>query len=116
MSGQNFPESFSGIGSALLYADNVPLGNGETRDAGPLRTHVSTLGIDISADRDCTVTIIRCPDGVTAGAQSVVAQITAGQPAFLQYSQLLCQAVKVRVVNLGGSAMTSFAMYVRGGA
>jgi hypothetical protein len=111
------PGTDVGSGSALLHRDSVPLADGEVRDSGAIRTiNASTLGIDIAGDQDCTVTVIRLPDGETAGERSVAGVVTAGQPRFLQYSSLLCPAVLVEVTNTSGVAMTAFTMYVRGGA
>lgn len=104
-------------GSALLLKDGLPLSSGENRVSNPIHTRsVSTIGIDIAADKDCTVTITRLPDGQTPGAVSIVGSVKAGIPAFFVYSCLLCPAIKITVMNTSGAQMTAFAMYVRGGA
>ena len=106
-----------GSGSTLLLVDKVPLANGEERESDPIRTvYVSKIGIDISADQDCTVKLVRLPDGETPFSVSGIGSVTGGTPAFFLYSSLMCQAVQVVVENTGGSDMTTFEMYVRGGA
>lgn len=106
-----------GTGSTLIHSDLTPLGDGEIRESEVLDVRfVSTLGIDVAADQACIVEIIRLPDGVTPGAVSAPGAVEAGVPAFFSYSQLCCPAVRLRVTNQGGAAMTAFALYLRGGA
>jgi hypothetical protein len=107
---------FSGSGSLLCLADTTPLVADEVRTSPLIGTKsLSTLGIDITADRNCTVKVVRFPSG-QAGAVSAIGTVNAGEPAFFQYSDLLCPAVKVVVENTGGADMTEYAMHVRGGA
>lgn len=62
--------------------------------------------------------MVRLPTGVSTqvGAESLLGSVVAGAPAFFSYSALLCPAVKIVVANTGGAPMTSFGLYVRGGA
>ena len=111
------PSGHIGTGSTLLLKDLVPLTNGQTRTSAAIETIMcSKIGIDIKADKNCTVKVVRLPDGETAGEESDLGSVTAGTPAFFLYTSLLCPAIKVVVANTGGADMTSFAMYVRGGA
>lgn len=111
------PTGNIGSGSSLLLKDLIGLTAAAVRTSEPITTiMVNTIGIDISADQGCTVKIVRLPDGVTDGAVSDVGTVVAGTPAFFAYTTLLCPAIKVVVENTGGSDMTEFAMYVRGGA
>lgn len=113
----NMPNGHIGTGSTLLLADDVALDTAEVRTSAIIDTRmISTLGLDISADQNCTVKVVRLPDGVTAGAESVLGSVVAGTPAFHTYSSLLCPAVKIVVENTGGAPMTAFSLYVRGGA
>jgi len=106
-----------GTGSALLLSDQVPLVSEEVRPSDPLKTRMcGKVGIDISADQNCTVKIVRLPDGETPGEVSDVGSVVAGTPAFFLYTSVLCPAVRVVVENTGGADMTAFSMYVRGGA
>ena len=106
-----------GTGSTLLLEDKVPMASGETRPSLPLRTSMANrIGIDIAADQNCTVKVVRLPDGETDGEASDVGSVTAGTPAFFLYTSLLCPAVKIVVENTGGADMAAFSMYVRGGA
>lgn len=106
-----------GSGSTLLVADTTPLGSGETRTIGPLMTrNINTLGIDIKADQACTLQVVRLPDGSTPGEASSLASVAAGVPACHTYSQVMCRAVRIVVINTSGVAMTDFALHVRGGA
>jgi hypothetical protein len=111
------PTGHIGTGSVLLLVDTSPLDAAESRQSTVINTRMcSTIGIDISADKDCTVTVTRLPDGETPGAVSPVGSVIAGTPAFFTYSSLLCPAVLVTVANTGGADMTEFSMHVRGGA
>lgn len=111
------PSGHIGTGSTLLLVDLAPLNAAASRASAPINTQMcKTLGIDIAADQACTVTVTRLPDGETPGAVSDIGSVTAGTPAFFLYSSLLCPAILITVTNTGGVDMTSFAMYVRGGA
>lgn len=106
-----------GSGSTLLATDTTPLAIGETRTIGPLMTrNINTLGIDIKADKACTLQVVRLPDGATPGESSTAVSVEAGAPAYHTYSQVLCKAVRIVVINTSGVAMTSFALSARGGA
>ena len=77
------PSGHIGTGSTLLLKDLVPLANGATRASDPINTSMcGKIGIDIKADKACTVKIVRLPDGVTAGEVSDVGSVVAGTPAF----------------------------------
>jgi len=111
------PTGHIGTGSALLLVDTAPLDAAASRDSSPINTRMcKTLGIDIAADQNCTVTVTRLPDGETPGAVSPVGSVVAGTPAFFTYSCLLCPAVLITVTSASGADMSTFAMYVRGGA
>jgi len=111
------PSRDIGTGSSLILVDKINLASGSTRTSAPINTqNASKIGIDISADQNCTVKLVRLPDGETEGASSELGTVTAGTPAFFIYTSLLCPAVKVVVENTGVSDMASFAMYVRGAA
>lgn len=111
------PSRNIGTGSSLLLKDIVGLASGAIRKSEMLNTQMSgRIGIDISADQNCTVKLVRLPDGETEGASSELGTVTAGTPAFFVYTSLLCPGVKVVVENTGGADMTAFAMYVRGAA
>ena len=106
-----------GTGSSLILVDEEPLIISEVRPSAVIETRaISTVGIDISADQPCTVKVVRLPDGITPGAESILGSVAAGAPAFFTYSSLLCPAIKIIVENTGGAPMTSFAMFARGGA
>ena len=106
-----------GSGSSKLFEDTDPLAIGETRTSDVIGTRAcGKIGIDIAADQPCNVKIVRLPDGVTPGKESDVGEVTAGTPEFFLYSSIFCPAIKVVVTNTGSAAMTTFAMYVRGGA
>lgn len=111
------PTGNIGSGSALLLADTVALAGAAERDSDVIDTlMVSTLGVDISADQTCKLTVTRLPDGVNAGADAIYEVIPAGTPRFVLCRDLMCPAVIVTVENLSASAMTSFSLYVRGAA
>jgi hypothetical protein len=111
------PTQDIGSGSILLASDAVPLAIGETRSIGPIWTrNIVNMGIDIVADRPCTVTVIRCPDGLADGERSLAASVSASTPKYLSYSNVLCKAMRVEIINTSGAAMASFSLYVRGGA
>jgi hypothetical protein len=111
------PTAEIGSGSVLLAANTVPLAIGETRSVGPFWTrNIGNMGLDVLADQACTVTVIRCPNGVDDGERSTSASVAASAPVHLTYSGVLCKAMRVEVVNTSGVAMTAFALYVRGGA
>lgn len=111
------PTGHIGTGSVLLLVDTSPLTTAEVRTSVAINTRmVGKIGIDISADKNCTVKLVRLPDGETTGEVSDIGSVAAGTPAFFLYTSLLCPAIKVAVENTGGADMTAFAMYVRGGA
>jgi len=111
------PTGHIGTGSTLLLVDTAPLEAAASRASSHINTRMcKTLGIDIAADQDCTVTVTRLPDGETPGAVSDIGSVTAGTPAFFLYSSLLCPAVQVTVTNTGGADMAAFSMHIRGGA
>jgi len=112
------PTGNIGTGSTLLLVDEEIITAADpVRESAVINTIMaSRIGIDISADKNCTVKLVRLPDGVTAGAVSDVGTVTAGTPAFFLYSSLLCPAVKIVVENTGGADMAAFAMRVRGAA
>jgi hypothetical protein len=111
------PSGHIGTGSTLLLEDKIALAAAAVRTSAIIETMmVSTLGIDVSADQDCAVKVVRLPDGETEGAVSEVGTVVAGEPAFFLYSSLLCPAIKIVVTNIAGFDMAEFAMYVRGGA
>jgi hypothetical protein len=111
------PSGHIGTGSALLLVDQVPLATAEIRTSAPIATVMaSKIGIDIAADRNCTVKIVRLPDGDTPGEVSDVGSVVAGTPKFLLYTSLLCPAIQIVIENTGGADMTELAMYVRGAA
>lgn len=111
------PSGHIGSGSALLLIDGIPLATAEVRTSAIIDTLIaSKIGIDISADQACTVKLVRLPDGVTPGEISDIGTVSADTPAFFLYTSLLCPAVKIVVENTGGTDMSSFNMYVRGGA
>ena len=111
------PSGSIGTGSTLLLADTTPLATAGVRTSAIINTIMAgKIGIDISADQNCTVKLVRLPDGETPGEVSDIGSVTADTPAFFLYTSLLCPAIKVVVENTGGADMTEFAMYVRGGA
>lgn len=112
------PTGQIGSGSTLLLIDETPITAAEGfRDCGPIETYnIMMLGLDILADRDCTVQIIRLPDGVYEGEASIVAAVSANTPAHHIYSQVMAPRMLVRVVNTSGADMASFSLRVRGGA
>lgn len=106
-----------GSGSSLLAHSTAPLAVGETRQIGPVWTrNINTIGIDIAADQACTLQVVRLPDGVNPGEASAAVDVAAGVPAYHTYSEVLCLAVRIVIVNTSGVAMTSFALSARGGA
>lgn len=111
------PSGHIGTGSTLLLSDTTPLVTAAVRTSVVIDTiMVGKIGIDISADKACTVKLVRLPDGETPGEVSDVGTVVANTPAFFLYTSLLCPAVKIVVENTGGADMGAFAMYVRGGA
>jgi len=111
------PTGHIGTGSALLLVDKVPIPAAGVRPSDPINTMmVGKIGIDIRSSQNCTVKLVRLPDGVTPGEESDIGSVAAGTPAFFLYTSLLCPAVKIVVTNSGSQDMTVFEMYVRGGA
>jgi hypothetical protein len=111
------PTGNIGSGSALLLADTTVLAGAADRDSAVIdTTMISTIGVDISADQDCLLTVTRLPDGENAGAAAIYEVIPAGTPRFVLCRDLMCPAVIVTVENQSASAMTAFSLYVRGAA
>lgn len=105
------------VGSLLLVRSLAPILLAEgTRSIDIETRHVNTLSIDIETDVACTLQMVRLPDGATEGEASAAVEIAAGTPAHHTYSDVQCGWMRIKVVNTSGVDMTSFALYVRGGA
>lgn len=103
-------------GSLLLARSETPLASGATLSLDVETRHINDLVIDVLASHTCTVQVVRLPDGATEGEASTATTVPAATPKLYTYSDVQCHSMRIKVVNTSGSAMTSFALYVRGAA
>lgn len=105
------------VGSLLLTRSTSPILLAEgTRIIDIETRHVDRLTVDIKSDVACTLQMIRLPDGSNEGVASSVVPISANTPATHTYTDVQCGWMRIKIINTSGSDMSSFALYIRGGA
>ena len=105
------------VGSLLLERSVTPIFLAEGTRVIDIETrHVDRLTIDIKSDVACTLQMIRLPDGSNEGVASSVVNIAANTPATHSYTDVQCGWMRIKIINTSGSNMSSFSLYIRGGA